>query len=599
MVMITEVPHMSQDFLHITSSDGVKSTRTGLHFLTARYAVQHCVNEELERRVRERTRELEDANEALRRSARVLATELDAAQRLQHIATQLVNTDGIEALYEQILDTAMAILHSDFASIQMFFPERGRTGELRLLGSRGFSAEAARRWEWVRPATQTTCGEALRTRQRVAVPYVRDCDFMAGSDDLDGYLRAGIRAVQSTPLVSRSGVLLGMLSTHWREPHELTASELRALDVLARLAADLIERSRAEEELRESEERLRRAERLAHVGSWKWNIETNQVSWSDEEFQVFGQRRDYTPSYEGFFQAVIPRERERVARELRDALVSKCGFSSEVQILRPDGELRTIRFIAEMQLNEKGLPAGMFGATQDITDIKENEIRLLQSQEDLRALTARLVDLQESGMKELARELHDDLSQNLFALGMEISTMLPPSAKPSRSFSEGIRALHGRIMNLACDVHSISRRLHPAILDHLGLEAALRQECLGFSERTGIPTQFESEGVPEPLAKDVSLCFYRVAQESLHNIAKHACAANVRLALSGHGGTCTLRIEDDGQGFDPSAAKGKNALGLISIQERVRLVNGKFTIKSKPGRGTTLEVSVPQCRLRR
>ena len=172
---------------------------------------------ELERQVRERTLELQNANEALRRSQQVLATELDTAQRLQHVATLLINARETGTLYEQILDTVMAILHADFSSIQMFHPERGTTGELRLLGHRGFNAEAAKRWEWVRPTTRTTCGEALRTGRRVAVPDVRNCDFMSGSDDLDGYLGAEILAGQTTPLVSRSGALMGMVSTYWRE----------------------------------------------------------------------------------------------------------------------------------------------------------------------------------------------------------------------------------------------------------------------------------------------------------------------------------------------------------------------------------------------
>src|SRR3954471_20185497 len=134
----------------------------------------------LEERGREQSPQAEDSETAPRQS------ELDAAQQLQQIATQSIDAGGIEALYEQILDTAMAILHSDFASLQMFHPERGSSGELRLLGHRGFSAEAVRRWEWIGPNARTTCGEALRTGQRVVVTDVRNCAFMVGSEDLDG-----------------------------------------------------------------------------------------------------------------------------------------------------------------------------------------------------------------------------------------------------------------------------------------------------------------------------------------------------------------------------------------------------------------------------
>jgi signal transduction histidine kinase/DNA-binding NarL/FixJ family response regulator len=204
-------------------------------------------NDELERRVRERTRELEEANEAMRRSESALVAELDIARRLQEVSTQLIQAEGIEALYEQILDTARAMLKPDFASLQQFHPERGPLGELRLLGFRGFSHEAARFWRWVRPDSNSTCGAALRTGQRVVVPDVSKCDWMAGSDDQAMFIRTGIHAMQSTPLLSRSGAVLGMLSTHWNSPHELSDSKLRGLDVLARLAADLIDRKRAEE----------------------------------------------------------------------------------------------------------------------------------------------------------------------------------------------------------------------------------------------------------------------------------------------------------------------------------------------------------------
>ena len=120
---------------------------------------------------------------------------------------------------------------------------------------------------------------------------------------------------------------------------------------------------------------------------------------------------------------------------------------------------------------------------------------LLQNQKELQALTARLLGLQEAGNKDLARELHDDLSQKLAALGMEVSTLLQPSGPPD-ALPDRVRALSARINGLAEDVHAMSRRLHPAILDELGLEAALKEECVGFSTQAGIPAEFESKGVP-------------------------------------------------------------------------------------------------------
>jgi two-component sensor histidine kinase len=187
---------------------------------------------------------------ALQQTRHQLAAELEIMRRIQEVSTRLLQADEIDALYREILDTTLAILHADFGSIQMLRPERGDSGELQLIEQRGINQKAAQVWEWVGPYCSTTCAIALRTRKRVIVPDIEACEVMAGSQDQAIYLQSGIRAVQSTPLFSRSGQLLGILSTHWARPCEATASELRALDILARLAADLIQRRQADERLR-------------------------------------------------------------------------------------------------------------------------------------------------------------------------------------------------------------------------------------------------------------------------------------------------------------------------------------------------------------
>jgi PAS domain S-box-containing protein len=179
----------------------------------------------------------------LRTTQRQLVSELGATQQLQKISTELIPASEVEVLHEKILDAAVTIMSSDFASMQMFYPERG---ELRLLAYRGFNPSAAAFWEWVRPGSGSTCGVALATGNRSIVPDIELSDFMAGSEDLETYRQTGIRAVQSTPLVSRDGHLLGMISTHWRNPHQPSERDFRLLDVLARQAADLIERKQAE-----------------------------------------------------------------------------------------------------------------------------------------------------------------------------------------------------------------------------------------------------------------------------------------------------------------------------------------------------------------
>lgn len=196
------------------------------------------------------------AEEALRRSETQLQAELRDTQLLQSISAEIIQEENVEALYQKLVDAAAEIMRSDFASMQMLYPERGSGGELLLLGSKGFPPEAVRFWQWVRTASNTTCGIALRNGGRVIEPDVANSTIMAETQDQAVLLRSGIRAVQSTPLFSRGGRLLGMISTHWREPHRPEERDLRLLDVLARQAADLIERKQAEEARRKQAERM-------------------------------------------------------------------------------------------------------------------------------------------------------------------------------------------------------------------------------------------------------------------------------------------------------------------------------------------------------
>jgi PAS domain S-box-containing protein len=193
--------------------------------------------------------------EALQDSRRHLETDLRDSQLLQRISGEIIHEDDVQALYEKIVDSAVLLMRSEFASLQALGTAGDHAGQLQLLAYRGFVPEAAGFWQWVTVGSASTCGMALRSRQRVVVPDVRESPLLAGTDDLEFYNLTGIRAVQSTPLISRRGELLGMISSHWREPYEASERDLRMFDILARQAADLMERIRAEESLRTADRR--------------------------------------------------------------------------------------------------------------------------------------------------------------------------------------------------------------------------------------------------------------------------------------------------------------------------------------------------------
>ena len=173
-----------------------------------------------------------------------LAQDLANAIALQKISTRLIREKDLNALYRELVRAAMSIMRADMGSMQVFDTARN---ELYLLASENFHADSARFWEWVSVGEASSCGKALESGERILVPDVEDCEFMTGSEDLGQYRKSGIRAVQSTPLISRDGLPIGMISTHWAAPHRPAEEQLRMLDVLARQAADLIERTQAEE----------------------------------------------------------------------------------------------------------------------------------------------------------------------------------------------------------------------------------------------------------------------------------------------------------------------------------------------------------------
>jgi len=181
------------------------------------------------------------------RARQELEEELADTRLLQDISMRLLASGDADSLYREIVDAAATIMQSQFASMQALMDD----GRLKLLASLGFDACADEFWKWVTLDSKSTCGEALRTRRRVFVSDLEQCGFMAGSDDLATYRHLGIRAVQTTPLVSRKGQVIGMISTHWHTPREVSEHDLRLFDILVRQAADLVDQRMVEETLKD------------------------------------------------------------------------------------------------------------------------------------------------------------------------------------------------------------------------------------------------------------------------------------------------------------------------------------------------------------
>ncbi len=226
--------------------------------------------------------------------------------------------------------------------------------------------------------------------------------------------------------------------------------------------------------------------------------------------------------------------------------------------------------------------------------LRVSEAALETNRQELRRLTAQLLRVQEEERQRVSRDLHDDVNQRLAMLTVDVATLEGQLPGGSEAVGRGLRSIQDRLAELSDDVRHLAYEYHPSILDDLGLAIALQRLVDEFALRSGITGSFKHDNVSTALPQPVASCLYRIAQESLGNIVKHAKASRVEVVLSQERDGISLSVRDDGKGFSSDNLNSRSpGLGLISMKERVRLVNGSLRIESEPGCGTRLQVWVP------
>ena len=228
--------------------------------------------------------------------------------------------------------------------------------------------------------------------------------------------------------------------------------------------------------------------------------------------------------------------------------------------------------------------------------LQQSRKQLEAARERQRQLGGMIINAQEQERSRLAAELHDDFSQRIALLALEMENVadaIPDSAKEAR---ESLLAVSGSVPEIAADLHTLSHSLHSSALKNLRLTAGISASCREFSAQLGIAIDFSSDGVPRTVPPDVALCLFRIVQEGLRNIQKHSGASRARVSLRMTGNSLVLSVSDDGRGFDTVGERDKNGLGIRNMAERVRLVGGTLEIRSEPAQGTQ---SKPLCHWKR
>ena len=354
---------------------------------------------------------------------------------------------------------------------------------------------------------------------------------------------------------------------------------------------DITERKQAEAALRSTAAALEHAQRLARVGSWQWQIEGDRVEWSPALYEILG-RDPAVPPPPYAEQAVLymPRSEQQRRIVVAQSLQSGDPFEIEVEFVRADGTRGWGVSRGEVVHDVGGRAVGMSGTLQDITERKLTEIALREARDQVRELSGHLEDELNLERKRIALDVHDELGQMLTAMKLQLELLQSQLERPeqARGTGERMRELIEETMEVT---RNVALNLRPPALD-LGLAAALEWLAEDFGLRTDIACRVEAPAADLPLDDQQATALFRIAQESLTNVTRHARAGQVRIALTLQDNWLQLEIHDDGVGFDADALPPAGHFGLFGMRERALRLGAELAVDSRPGAGCRVRVRV-------
>jgi PAS domain S-box-containing protein len=411
-------------------------------------------------------------------------------------------------------------------------------------------------------------------------------------------VRAGFLSLSVIPVRYREKTLGAIHIADEREgmvPLKIVAF----VESVSALIGEALHRFSIEDQLRRNYEALQRnekslaeAQRIASLGNWEWDLETNELHWSDEVYRIFGlDPHQFEKTYVAFLTYVHPDDREPVRKAINDALYERKPYNIEHRIVLEDGTLKVVHEQGEVTFTD-GKPVHMVGTVQDITERKIQEEKLRNSREQLRNLSAHLHTVREQERTSIAREIHDELGQVLTALKMDIS-WLGNKYRDHEPLAEKTGSMIQLVDSTIQTVKRISSELRPVVLDDLGLVAAIEWQAQEFQKRTGIECVVRFNPDDIILDRVISTTIFRIFQEALTNVIRHAEATRVLVSLEERDGEVLLSVKDNGKGITEEQISDRESFGLIGIRERVHFLGGEVVIAGEPDNGTSMVITIP------
>ncbi len=357
---------------------------------------------------------------------------------------------------------------------------------------------------------------------------------------------------------------------------------------------DITDGKKAEEELKRSEYNLNMAQSIAKTGSWELNLLNHELRWSKEMYRIFELDTDTGETLQDEYRKKFhPDDLSKADLVMQKAIENKKGYSYQYRIRANNGTVKHILETAEVILNEKTGFTGLKGTAQDITHLIKAEEKLQSSYKQIKQLVTHQQEIREQERTNMAREIHDELGQQLTGLKMYISWLNKKLINQEPEIKDKFNAAIELIENTIKTVRKISMELRPSMLDDLGLMAALEWQSNEFEKRSGIHTVFINQTGNREIPARLKTGLFRIFQESLTNVARHADAKKIVSSLKFNDDHIVLTITDDGKGFAFKTIESKKTLGLFGMKERTLEMGGKYDIKSEPGKGTTVSVVIP------
>nr|WP_233217209.1 PAS domain-containing protein [Trinickia dabaoshanensis] len=358
---------------------------------------------------------------------------------------------------------------------------------------------------------------------------------------------------------------------------------------------ELRHREAAEQALAASEERFQLAVSGATAGLWDWNPQTDEIYFSPHFKRIMGyEDRELPNERRAHLDAIHPDNIGRVTESLNAHLAHRSAYNVEYRVRTKSGDFRWIESRGQALWNESGEPYRMVGWITDITDRKRDEEALRISREELRRLSAHIQHIREEEKARIARELHDDLGQQLTALKMTVTLieLNLNGAVPPLSGGE-VRGMYPMIDQLIDSVRRIAADLRPVMLDDLGLIPAIEWLIKEFSARYHIPVIRHIDENEIAFNRECRIEVFRMVQEALTNVARHSGATEVTLDILRDDPYCIVRIVDNGRGATCNATPGRHSFGLLGMRERAALLGGEIQIHTSPAAGFALTAILP------